>query len=260
MNEPHVEALYYRIETDPSEDYKKAEAVMEDTDAFRISVERGEEIVKCIMNKHFSTVKAARSVTDEYLKAWEVLAAIEDSPRTLRFAFDHADVIDRAPPPPDKGIVELKGSVHVVFSDHVEVSVSRGKYPNLPRRFQISPDVDAMYVRYEAFRQNPSTLTTMGFWCLKSLEESAGNRKEAARQYRISRNVLDRLGNLLHKGDEKEARKPREDKKYEPLTNAEKKWIEIVTKAIMRRAGEWAYDPKGNFKKLTMADFPRLNF
>jgi hypothetical protein len=116
-----------------------------------------------------------------------------------------------------------------------------------------------MYLRYKAYRKNHETLASMAYMCLTTLEASAGGRKEAARQYNIANAVLDNLGNLTaNKGNREEARKFPKEGKFEPLRPKEKEWIVSVIKALIRRAGEYAYDPNAKLKQVSMRDFPDL--
>jgi hypothetical protein len=119
-----------------------------------------------------------------------------------------------------------------------------------------------MYLRYKAYRQNRERLTSMAYACLTLLEASTGEKGKKARitvakQYGIDFPVLNILGNLCtNKGDATEVRKFQQTGKLMPLSPKEKKWIVAVIKILIRRAGEFAFDPHISFVKLTMKDFP----
>ncbi len=116
-----------------------------------------------------------------------------------------------------------------------------------------------MYLRYKAYRKKRETLASMAYMCLTIFEASAGGRKEAARQYNIANAVLDKLGKLTAtKGNREEARKFPKDGKFDPLRPKEKEWIVSVIKELIRRAGEYAYDPNAKVRQLSMKDFPDL--
>jgi hypothetical protein len=96
----------------------------------------------------------------------------------------------------------------------------------------------------------------MAYMCLTVLEASAGNRAEAAKRYHISRNVLSKMAVLASEvGDERTARKMPVPQNR-PHTPAEVDWMEAVITAMIRRVGEWAFDPRQPRRILTMADFP----
>ena len=259
MNDPHVKALYYRVVVGKGVDYNNAPPLSETTDAFEIALDGKNAVFE--MKQHYSTADEAKAVVEQYVRAWGILIGLEHDPDDLQLVFDHADIVDRSPDTSDKNVVNLQGqvSVHVVVSDSVSLPVSRGKYPAFPRNFSASLDVETMYLRYKAYRKNRETLASMTYMCLTILEASAGNRKKAARQYNIDYAVLDTLGMLAStKGDPEEARKFPEDGKFEPLRPKEKAWIVSAIKALIRRAGEYAYDPKAKLKQLSMRDFPDL--
>jgi hypothetical protein len=79
----------------------------------------------------------------------------------------------------------------------------------------------------------------MAYFCLTVLETSAGSRKDATVAYKVSRNVLDRIGELTTKrGDPLSARKYGAIATGRPLAANEVTWLEEAVKALIRRAGE----------------------
>ena len=266
MNDPHVKALYYQVVVGKDVDYNNAPPLSETTDTFEISLDGKTAVFK--MKQHYSTADEAKGVVEQYVRAWGIMVGLEQDPGDLQLVFDHADIIDRSPDTSDKNVVNLQAhlSAHVVVSDSaigsdsvVSLHVSRGKYPSFPKNFSASPDAETMYLRYKTYRQKRETLTSMAYMCLTILEAGADSRKEAARQYSIDDEVLGTLGKLTStKGDPEEARKFPKDGKFDPLRPKEKEWIVSVIKALIRRAGEYAYDPKAKLKQLSMKDFPDL--
>lgn len=260
MNDPHVKSLHYRIIPDETVDYDNASPVFAETVDFKVSLDSKDAIFE--MKRHFSDQEAAKKIVDEYLQAWYVLTGLEHDPDDIKLAFDRAEIIDRSPPKPPNKKVDLQACIssHVMTSGNVTLHISRGKFPTLPQKFTISTDVETMYLRYKAYRQNREPLTSMANMCLTILQASVGGRKEAAQKYGISREVLNKLGNICDKkGSENEARKAPTDGQFTPLSSDEKTWIVKVVKAMIRRVGEYAYDPDINFKQLTMADFPDIS-
>ena len=257
MNDPHVKALYYRVVPGKNVDYDRAPPIEEDIGEFKISIDGSTAVFE--MKTHCATADEARAVVDDYLRRWEVLIGLEHDPDDLRFAFKHADIIDRSPPATDKDVVNLHAhiSAHVTVSGDVSVHLSRGKYPSRPNKFAVSPDVETMYLRFRAYCQNRESLTSMAYICLTVLEASASSRKNASKQYCVDYAILDVLGKLCStKGDVAEARKAPKGGQFIPLSQKEREWIVSAIKMLIRRAGEYAYDPGASLKQLTMKDLP----
>lgn len=260
MNDPHVKTLYYRIVPGSHVDYEKAPAVIEDTEHFKMYVD-GEK-VRFDMKVHCSTVNEARKLTDEYLRLWNILISLEHNPGDLNFKYQDADIIDLSPSPIDSQNIRLSvhNTVHAITSMDAVLHLSHNTYPSRPERFCLSPDVEKMYLRYKNYRQGREPLTTMANVCLTLLQASTGSknkqREKAAEKYRIDKTVLSKLGELCDRGSQAEARKAPKKGSFVPLTEKEKQWIETVIKAIIRRAGEVAYDSKAKLNLLTMSDFP----
>jgi hypothetical protein len=260
MNDPHVKALHYRVVLGKNVDYKKATPLSATNEDFDFTLDGKTAVFE--MREHYSTADEAKAVVEQYIRAWDILIGLEQDPGDLRLVFDHADIIDRSPSVNGKNIniLNVNVSSHVVFSDHVSLHVSRSKYPTFPKNFAASPDAETMYLRYKAYRENRETLNSMAFMCLTILQEGAGGRKKAAKRYNIDYKILNTLGTLVStKGDKADARKFPKDGKFDPLRPREKDWIVSVIKALVRRVGEYAHDPKANLKKLSMGDFRDLS-
>ncbi len=261
MNDPHVEKLYYDMIIAEHIDYDKAIPIEEETEDFIMSTE-GKSVIFS-MKKHFAKELDARNLADNYLKKWEVLIGIHRSPDEIKFRFKDADIIDRAPLLDGSTTIHVKSARLVLTTMNANVHISYNKYPDLPKEFELSTDVEMLYSRYKLYRENSETLLGMAFWCLTILETSAGGkpkaRKKAEKKYQIEFDVLDTLGKISStKGDANEARKVKSGQPLISLTHAEKIWIEAVIKAIIIRVGEYVYDPDAEFKKITMSDFSDL--
>lgn len=127
----------------------------------------------------------------------------------------------------------------------------------------MSPDVDTMWHRYEGYLEGREPLAAMAYACLTLLEASAGGRDRArngaANRYRIEVDVLQTLGRLSSSvGDKETARKFKGLSERRPHTGAERAWMEAAVKALIRRAGEWAFDPGASRPQITMSDLPKL--
>jgi hypothetical protein len=258
MRDPHVEALRYRLElTTKDVTFDNPPPVKWETDAFRTHLADG--VLNVEMKKHFASLDAARAVVEDFFRAWEIDAALSYGRRYIRFIFENAQLIDRDPPPPGTPQVVQVSTVSMkVHAFLTGIAVTQQQYPEPPRRFRTSPDVETLWQRYEGYLEGREPLLAMANACLTLFEAGAGGRRiEAVRKYNISRRVLRKLGNLASKrGDEKTARKFRSGSTPSPLTPAEITWVEAVVKAIIRRVGE--YNSTTSLPKITKNDLPPI--
>lgn len=259
MKKRHIRALRYRVVPDESVDYKKAAPVIEETADFTMEIDG--DTVSFEMKRQYEKIEEARQVVDSYLRAWEVLIGLEQDPDDLKFDFKNADIVDSSSEV-DSHLKSVAAVIHAQSKVHGTLHVSRGKYPAPPRRFKFSPDVETMYTRYKAYRQGRESLLSMAYMCLTVLEASAGGRNkrpQAAKSYSVAKPVLDKLGEFCsQKGGQTEARKAPVGRTFVTLTPKGKKWVVCVIKALIRRAGEWAYDTDAQLQQITMNDFPNL--
>lgn len=259
MNDPHVERIRCRIVLDDSVDYDGAPDVVEETPEFQMLVSGDTALFE--MRKHFSSISEARAIVEEYLRRWEVLVGLECGLDELTFSYRDADVIDRAPSLGNKGVVAFAAVMMArTLGIGVKLHVSRNRYPSRPSRFSRSPNVEKMYHRYGKFMRGQEPLTSMAYFCLTVTEKSAGGQQKAAELYQIHRDVLRKLGELSStRGSPLDVRKAPKRGNYLPLTPKARQWILEAVKALIRRLGEWAYDPEGTLDRLTMDDFPELD-
>lgn len=97
----------------------------------------------------------------------------------------------------------------------------------------------------------------MAFFCLSVVEASAGNRKAAAKRYRIHNSVLRKIGELTStRGDGTSARKRKKGGSDTPLSPGEIKWLEETLKLVIARAAEIAGGKKVD--ELGMSDLRKL--
>lgn len=257
MNDPHVNALLYRVITTEDVDYDKAPPLSGETDNFIFTI--AGDTASFSMKSHFATEEEAKKVVDEFLKAWSISIGLECTPDEIVFRFESAEIIDRHP---QKQIVELTPHPLSLTLDILPctIHISKSKFPPPPENFVASPDVETMYSRYRIYRQNRETLLPMAYWFLTMIEASAGGRKDTAKKYCIDLKVLSKLGELSsERGHTVEARKVPKKGALTPLTPNEKRWIEEVIKRIIFRVGEHAFDPQLKLQKITMNDFPNLD-
>lgn len=265
MNDPHVKALHYRVIAGADIDYKKASRLDHEERDFKLTLEGESAIFE--MKTHFATEDEARAVVDDFIRCWEIIIGLEQGPGDLQFRYNKPEIVDRAPAPSKPGDVTVYAATlrsMIRLSGSVQVHISRARFPSPPVRFGVSPDVETMYTRYKAYIEGRETLTSMAYVCLTVLETTAAGssskaRENAARQYSIEYNVLDTLGKLTaNKGSAAEARKYPKSGKFAPLTSAEITWLVAAIKMLIRRVGEYAYDPSGQLSELTMAELPPL--
>lgn len=261
MNDPHVKKLEYSILAPKSVDYKKAKPFETETEDFRVVV--NEEVVTFEMEKHFATPEEARSFVEPFIRSWEVAAGLEGHDG-FGLKYRRAETMDRAPPESDKTI-SLRGEIAAHVTVDGILSVSRGDYPRPAADFRVSPDVESMFIRYELYRKGKEPLLSMAGFCLTVLERSvvagtkdSGLRRKAAKRYRISYDVLSKLGEITStRGGESEARKAPKGA-FQPLTLEQREWLLAVMRAMIRRAAVWAYNPNAPLPEIAMNDLPPI--
>ena len=264
MNDPHVDKLYYLVKQKEDVSYENAQPLFEETDGFQVVLNSKEAVFT--MKKHFATEQEARTIVDEYLKKYKIIIGIAHSPDELSFVFERSEIIDRNP------IVNACDAVlpHITIEATATVAGTltlfkiRANFPELPKRFALSADVETLYLRYKLYKEGRELITSMSYMCLTVIQASAGGkntkeqRENAAKKYNIHLDILNTLGTLCSiKGDRVEARKTT-DGNFIPLIQQEKNWIESVIKILIQRLGEHAYDPNAHLNLLTMSSLPPL--
>lgn len=257
MRDPHVVALRYRLETGPQLDLDNPPPVERELDAFIVRVDNGR--LRVAMKDHFATVVAARLEVEPFLRSWEIKTALRYGPDAITFAFDGPEVIDRDPPPPDATIVEPAAGAVAIAPGCTVVQFTRAEYPEPPDTFMASPDVVAMWDRYEHFLAGKDDLlASVAWWCLVTIQGRNGGRQHAATRYAISDTVLETLARLALGGDVKTARKRYPGQILRPHTSAEIAWMRCAIPRIIQRVGECAADLDAPWPEITMGDFPTL--
>jgi hypothetical protein len=113
-----------------------------------------------------------------------------------------------------------------------------------------------MWLRYEGYRRGKEPLAAMAYFCL-TVVEARGGRKKVAKELNIEPELLRKLGELSSNvGDPREARKLSGSGRAH--TDREKKWLEAMVLALIRRLGEYDFDPTAKLTTVTMADLPNL--
>jgi len=257
MRDPHVVSLHYTLETGQQLVFNDPPPVERELDSFIIRLDNGRLHVE--MKDHFSTVVAARLEVEPFLRSWEIKAALRYGPDAITFAFDGPEVIDRDPPPPGASVIAPMAGAATIGSGCTVVQFTRTEYPDPPDAFVASPDVVALWDRYEHFLAGRGDLlTSVAWWCLTTIQGRNGGRQQAAARYSISDDVLETLARLAHGGDEKTARKQFPGQILRPHTPVEIAWMKCAIPRIIQRVAEWAADPDRGWPQITLGDFPKL--
>jgi len=252
--DPHVVSLRYRIEQSEGVTFGDDTWPIErEFDASRLSVTH--ETATAQMKEHHATEHEAREVVEGYLRPWEIYEAVRPMGTGLKFSFEEAEVIDRDPP---RFYATARVAATIGADARAEV-VRELRLPDLPEAFAMSSDVEVMWTLYEGYLQGRDRLLPMAYTCLTRFKYGADHNKEAASRYRVSRNVLDKLGTLSStSGDETTARKWDSRHAPQPLTDREKGWVEDAVRLLIYRAGQYASNPEGEWPNITMKHLPQL--
>ena len=253
MNDPHVEALFYKIEHANSVDYSVSPPVVQEADEFRVKIE--DDRVCFELKKHYPTVNSAKEVVDRYASVWELEALLRDPRQEFKLRYSYPKVVDRCPVPGQIVVSALPTRFHFSVS---QPTVTVGKpYPQPPSGFNLDPDnndVVIMTNRLRKYIQGTEGLPTVAYFCLTILEERAGGRKKAAEMYGIVFSDLNDIeGISQNKGGELSARKAAGV--GEELTAEDVRFLEKAVSVMIRRASESALYPAKSFDRVRIDDF-----
>jgi len=96
-----------------------------------------------------------RAAVEPFLEAWEIMVALQQRRRNMRFEFDHAELVDRDPPGPGEP-VELDVTLAARAGFSVALSMRLRAYPQPPAAFVASEDVRSDGTPTCARRMSPS--------------------------------------------------------------------------------------------------------
>lgn len=261
INDPHVESLIYRVVKPDYVTYNNPQPVAGDLPAFRYRLENG--VLTAEMKEHHATVETARERVEEFLRAWELDAALNADRDEFSFAFQGSNIIDRKPSPPGSARGKAAGAMDLfLLADQANVEKVKSAYPPAPSGLKPSLDTQTMWHHYSRYLDDREKLTSMGFYCLSLLQWRTGSktaRQDVAAQYRIDLDVLKTLGTLTSDvGDLESARKLEKTSQVRPHTEKEVAWVKAAVKMLIRRKAEYDYDPTASLPQITMADLPQL--
>lgn len=255
MNKPHIDKLYYSMIVHSSVDYRKAPATTDETESFTMTA--GDKKVVFNIKQHYDSVEKIRSVTDEYLKQWEILIGLKTIPGEITFKFEHADIIDLKPDR-DSGIVRLlASSVNAIsVKANPDFHISRDKFPDPPSDFFVSPDVETMFFRYKAYHEGHDQLTSMAYLVLTILEMNTATRNNAGEKYNISETILYKLAKLCTNYSQKQDIESSHNDFPITLSSIDRAWILSACRLIIKRKGE--YESRGSSDGLPMLTMDHL--
>ena len=261
MNDPHVVALWYRIEHGDSVDYGEAQPLDHVETGFRVKAEQGRVCFE--FKDHYATEDAAREAIEDYIRVWEFEAGLLGGPHSFKLTFDRAQITDRKPVPGVGGV-----SVHFLVSTPtvtlVKARVVKTHYPPPPSGVMLTPDVQTMYDRFQGYRLGREPLASMAYFCVTVLETSAGQtckkgeqvREAAAKKYGIQPKVLRKIAKLSSERGGQQARKA--TGKDNDLTAQESRFMQEAIKAVIRRAAEKAHAPDSDLPEISLSDLPPI--
>jgi hypothetical protein len=259
MPDFHVVALLYRLESSDHVSYAEPPPLVFENEVARFRLEKDQ--LRSELKLHIGTLEEARALVDPILRGWELEVELARGPGQMRFAYENAEIIDRAPPIP--GVIS--GHVMVTLQDAVLVStgnltshIIRKSYGEPPVGFRLTPDAESILLRFRGYQDGREPLLSMAYFCLTVVLSAAGDRnrlRNAAKIFGIKEDVLRKLGDLTsNRGDRTTARKAHASS--HPLTGPERAWVEASIKQLVLRL----CDPPSLDKReqLTMADLPSL--
>ncbi len=255
MSNSYVKYLYYTLKVKDGISFKNSNSIEKKLDNFELRLENNE--LKCKMIKKYLTPEDARKEVEDYLKKWEVYDILQSGYKSIEFIYNKATIINFDSPeslPKASKVVQRSG----VFEArcNIKVIVEKDNYPKPPQYFHLNENVKILWSRYYDYLQGKEKLPSMAYFCLTLIEKDAGGRRQALRKYKISKKVLDKLGELSsNKGDlEIEARKAKENKGS--LTEKEVKWLDEAIRRIIIRVGEYENNP--SLDLIDMSSLPDL--
>lgn len=251
MNDPHVNALIYRVLHDERVKYAPTAALEHDGSTFKVTIK--DEVARFDLKQHFDNVEDARATIEPAIRSWELAANLDANPGDFELKYTRADIIDRAPTP---GIVEVQLTSVVAVGATCSMIVEKGSYPSPDFGLGVNVDVEAMQARWVNYRREKDTLPGIAYFCLTVFEDAAGGRANAANKYNVANAVLSKLGHLTGEKGGTNARKARG--RTAPYTDKEHQWVVTTVRALIRRLAEVDHDPTQALPQITLADLPNL--
>ena len=256
MRDQHVVSLFFKITLEDGVTFQSTPILKYENDLFSLHLE--ENILTIKPKLHYASQEEARKEITPFLRAWQLDDALRMGKITFRFEYKDAEIVDLNPSRSGEPKAILVGfSDLIAVADTVTVVVPRLEFPRPSGSFSTSPDVETLWHRYERYAKGYEPLPGMAYFCLTLLEARGGTRDGASSKFKISKDILDKLGELTTKhGDPSVARKYPRKTQPKPFTPAEVAWIQASVRAIIRRVAE--YIVIDQLPRITMADLPAI--
>lgn len=271
MNDPHVVALHYRMCVRDSVIFESPPPLLHEAGPFTLHLDGGR--LRVTMQEHFSAEQLARETVDPFLDTWVLHAALRAHRRDFWFEYEHAEVIDRAPPPEPPGVVVAGTALMARFEVHATgtVSTTRRAYPTPPESFCRTSLVEALFHLYQSSVNERRFAAAAGYFALTAIKTrvrepgwpgGVERSKLAADALGVEHAIFQTLHDLTtEKGDITTGRKVSDKAELErprpPHTGPELLWLCEAIRVLALRLGEWEADPNG-LSPLTMAHLPSL--
>jgi len=137
------------------------------------------------------------------------------------------------------------------------VTISRRSYPQPPRAFRVTTEVEIAFRRWRAYLAGSEPLQGMAYFVLTLLESQAGSRRDAAAVFGVDPTILSKVGELSStRGNAATARKIGRVMQLNDLSGPEKTWLEEAIRRLIRRLGERASGAAQT--PVTLKDLPLL--
>lgn len=247
MNDPHVVSLTYRLVIENEHTFGSPPPIIHEENDFSLYLKDG--VLSVEMKRHFASERAAREEVDKYLRAWETNAILDFGGISFRFRFENSSVIDRQPSLAEISQIEVMQGDISMSTECLPLGPSViHRYPNPPRNFSVSADVETLSKRYQAYCMGYEPLPSMAYFCLTAIywkfRDPESQKKppstRAAQKLNVSNSVLTKLGHLSSKhGDSLTARKAAG--MVNSLDCLQREWIKSAIKILIRRVAEYDY-------------------
>ena len=256
MQDPHVDAMHYVVSSGEGISYSNPEPVSFSNHVGAFDLTDGK--LRIAPTEHFPDEDSACQAVEPFLRAWEIESDLMSHIGMIRFKFDRAEVIDRNPPPPGSPqVIKVKSALMVLVGESGSLPLTCSKYPQPPKTFHATLEVQHAYRRWLGYRLGKEPLQSMAYFVLTLLQSVAGNRRSAACSFQIEDHVLGTIGILSStKGDESTARKARASDGFQDLSDSENQWLEETIRRVIHRLGEQASGAP--LTLISLRDLPNL--
>lgn len=134
-------------------------------------------------------------------------------------------------------VVQAKAGDLVLAGSTLSVTVGRSQYPEPPAFTRVDSEiVRDLLARYRQCKNGQEPFARMAYAVLTRIEKRAGSRAAAAKRYKISKKVLNRLGDLVSagKGGPLEVRKFTRDG-TDPMSEEDQAWLRKAIPTVIHQ-------------------------